>query len=256
MGDTDSAAELKRAVKLLKETDEYGLDLETTGFDPRQDAIKGISLSVGLPDDKTWWFPFRGAGALPQVQTLRELAPIFSDPSKTWVGSNVKFDLKFLLMNGVSNVRNSFADTVVAQWLIDEESRRGLKQLAKKYLGVEMVGYKEAAAMEGGLFPHIFADYAKDDARYVLELWKRLKIELHDQKLTKLFHDVEMQITMALTEMELTGIAIDKQYLKEFTERMTAQREEARDEAFGIAGKKFKAAAGDAEGEVWLLLRQ
>jgi DNA polymerase-1 len=241
MGTPDPAvAELKRAVKLLKTADEYGLDLETTGFNPQQDAIKGISLSVGLSDDTTWWFPFRGVGALSQVQTLRELAPIFADPQKTWVGSNVKFDLKFLMKNGATDIRNSFADTVVAQWLVDEESRRGLKQLAKKYLGVEMVGYKEAAAMEGGLFPHIFADYAKDDARYVLELWKRLKVELHDQKLTKLFHEIEMQITMALTEMELTGIAIDKNYLKEFEAKMTAQRDEAREKAFSLAGKKFK----------------
>jgi DNA polymerase-1 len=234
--------ELDRAIAALHAADSFGLDLETTGFSPHTDAIKGISLSVGPTDEQTWWFPFRGAGAVSQVQTLRALAPILADESKSLVGSNCKFDIEFLLSHAPDlRIRNRIVDTVVAHWLIDENSRHGLKQLAKKYLDVDMASYKEAAVHDGGLFPEIFAQYAKDDAMYVLQLWlDHLQPELERQNLTRLFHEVEMQIVPALIEMELRGVAINTDFLADLDARMQKQREEGKTAAFEIVGRKFR----------------
>ena len=226
--------------------DTFGLDLETTGFVAHRDAIKGISLSVGPRKGQSWWIPFRGDGAISQVKTLRALAPALGDPGKLWVGSNVKFDYKFLKLNMPEGAAlgNRFADTVVAHWLIDENANaHGLKPLAKKYLGEEMATFKQASVHDGGLFPEIFADYATEDARQVLRLWRKLEPLLEQEGVTKLFHDIEMGIVRALAEMELTGVGIDLDYLVELSRQMESDVAEAADAAYAGAGFKFDIAS-------------
>lgn len=229
---------LDAAVQALTSADVFAFDTETSGLDPYRHILKGCSLSVGSAPDQTWWFPFRGDGALSQVQVFRALAPILGDPQKTLVGSDVKFDLKFMALHAPDvPVRSRLADTVVADWLVNENRQRhGLKPLAKELLGVQMVTYKEAALHDGGLFPEAFADYAKEDARRVLEVWRVLEPLLEQDGLTKLFHDVEMQIVRALVEMELTGVAIDLAFLKEYQGRMEAQRDAAAAEIQKVVG--------------------
>ena len=234
--------DLEKVLAALAAVDTFGLDLETTGFSARNDAIKGISLSVGPRNGQSWWIPFRGDGAISQVKTLRALAPTLADPTKTWVGSNVKFDYKFLRLNmpGESVMRNRLADTVVAHWLIDENApNHGLKPLAKKYLGADMDTFKQASVHDGGLFPEIFADYAKEDAKQVLRLWGKLEPLLAEEGLTKLFHEIEMQIVRALVEMELTGVGIDVEYLEKLSLDMGVEAADAVRTAHAEAGFEF-----------------
>jgi len=229
---------LENAVRALTSADVFAFDTETSGLDPYRHVLKGVSLSVGSAADQTWWFPFRGDGALSQVQVLRALAPILGDPQKMLVGSDVRFDLKFMALHAPDvPVRCRLADTVVADWLVNENRQRhGLKPLAKELLGVQMVTYKEAARHDGGLFPEAFADYAKEDARRVLEVWRVLEPLLEQEGVTKLFHEVEMQIVRAVVEMELTGVAIDLAFLKEYQGRMEAQRDAAGAEIQKVIG--------------------
>lgn len=242
MSGAAQTSSLEHAVNALMAVDTFSLDLETTGFNPHRDAIKGASLSVGPGDDETWWFPFKGEDAVSSVRTFRALAPVFSDPAKTLVGSNVKFDVKFVAVHHPEIlIRNPFADTVVAHWLIDENSQHGLKQLAKRYLDVDMASYKEASQFEGGLFGHIFADYAKEDAKQVLRLWREaLEPALRAQDLDRLFHEVEMPLVRTLIEMEMHGVAIDLDFLADLDRRMQAQRDEAKAEAFAAAEREFE----------------
>lgn len=234
-------SDLDRAVAALRAADTFSLDLETTGLNPRAAAIKGISLSTGPGDDQTWWLPFRGDGAISQVRVMRALAPVLADERKTLVGSNCKFDVEFLALHHPDvPVRCRFADTVVAHWLIDEHSAHGLKPLAERYLGVKMVKHAEAVVHDGGLFPEIFADYAKDDARCVLRLWtEHLAPELDRQGLTRLFHDVEMPLVRTLIEMELRGVAVDRAALAGIDARTRVALAAAREEAHRLAERRF-----------------
>lgn len=236
-----TASDLEQAAAALRAVGTFSLDLETTGFNPRTDAIKGVSLSVGPGEGQTWWLPFRGEGALSQVQAMRALAPSLADERKTLVGSNCKFDLEFLATHHADvPVRCRLADTVVAHWLIDEHSPHGLKPLAERYLGVKMAKYAEAAVHDGGLFPEVFADYARDDARCALRLWtEHLSRELDRQGLLKLFHEVEMEIVRTLIEMETRGVAIDREFLSTLDAATRATRDAARAEALRLAGRPF-----------------
>lgn len=238
---TSVDVDLGAIVKAVEASPVFSLDLETTDLDPRKSTIRGVSLSVGPNANETWWIPFKGAGAVSQVHTFRELAPALSNPEKVIVGSGIKFDLKHLKINGVE-VKCRPACTVVASWLTNENIRvHGLKEQIEREYGVKMMKYAEAISYEGDLFGEgKFEQYAKDDSYYVRRLFvEKLEPRLKADKLEKLFWSVEMEIVRVLVDMELAGVAIDLEYLSELRLRIEKQMEEAKAEAVKLAGRDF-----------------
>jgi DNA polymerase-1 len=232
---------LDGVARALQQCSEFGLDLETSGFDPKKDTIRGIGVSVGEANDETWWIPFKGEGAVSQVQTMRALAPSLSDPEKTWINSHVKFDYEFMKMNG-ADIRTKLFCTVVASWITNENApSHGLKEQVKREFGYDMMTYKEVMMYEGDLFgAGKFESYAKDDPRYARKLGQLLKVRLEKENLTKLFEAIEMPLIRVLVDMELTGIRIDLEYLRELKKRMEAEKQEAMQKAFALVKHPFK----------------
>ena len=232
---------LEAVSRALQDANDFGLDLETTGFDPKKDTIRGIGVSVGEKDEETWWIPFKGEGAVSQVQTFRALAPSLSDPNKTWINSNVKFDYEFMKVNG-ADIRTKLFCTVVASWLTNENApSHGLKEQVEREFDYKMMTYKEVMMYEGDLFgAGKFESYAKDDPRYARKLGHLLKVRLEKQNLLRLFESIEMPLVRVLVDMELTGIRIDTEYLKELKRRMEKEKADAAAAAFKIVGHPFK----------------
>ena len=106
---------------------EIGLDMETFGLDPY--TKKPICIQLG---DKNSQFII-DTSCIP----LRKLTPLLEDTSKTYIGHNIKFDLKFLLHEGI--IINSVYDTYVAEcilWNGYENMRKSLDHVSKRYTGV------------------------------------------------------------------------------------------------------------------------
>jgi DNA polymerase-1 len=70
------------------------------------------------------------------------------------------------------------------------------------------------------------AAYAGDDAAVVLRLIPQLQVELEARKVMKLFREMEMPLVEVLADMEMAGIALDKDFLgrmsSELSERLSA----------------------------------
>ncbi len=258
-------ADLDAAVAALKGTDTFALDLETQSTtteqddatNPRKNRLEGVSLAVGMRPNESWWFPFMNVApeeTFSQVQVFRALEPILLDPTKIFVGSNTKFDLECLRVQGIE-VKNKIVDTVVSDWLLDENQKRhGLKEIVERDLGIKLEKYGSAKAAQGGISDEgrkRFAEYATNDARYVLKVWKDLHLkELSKDpkckdnpkmvpRLLRLFHDVEMEIVEILVEAELTGVRIDMVYLDALEKRMTDEADQAKQAAIKIYGQEF-----------------
>ena len=247
-------AEIAAAVAALEQADIFALDLETIGttkekdsaLDPKTNLIEGVSVAVGLHKNQGWWFPFRskrpGVKLYSQIQVFRALDPILKNPNKTLVGSNPKFDLQCLKVQGVL-VENRLIDTVVSDWLMDENQRsHGLKEIVEREFGIKAVKWAEAKAMEEDpSTADAFAEYALNDSRYVFRVWR----DVHepnlgkDPRLLKLFHEVEMEIIQTFVESELDGVCIDRPYLLGLRETLNKEAAEAAEKACAALGRKI-----------------
>lgn len=223
----DQAAEIAAAVSALEKAAIFVLDLETIGTTGEKDAaldaltnrIEGVGVGVGKGKKDAWWFPFipsrPGEQVYSQVQVFRALEPILKDPNKSLLNSNPKFDLKCLKVQGV-DVENKIIDTVIADWLLDENQKRhGLKEIIEREYGIKTVSWaeaKKAAAVPGS--EEAFREYALNDVKFAFMAWDKLEKRLKKEpQLLKLFHEVEMELIPIFVELELAGVRIDRDYL-------------------------------------------
>lgn len=216
-------------------------DLETTGLDCRKDTILGLALAG---NGCTYYADFRPTlGDSSMLGILRKLRELLNESKITVVGHNLKFDLSFLLHNGVelSDLKCKFADTMIMAWLIDERKKLGLKALAKSELGKERKEFKEVFPKDSieKANPRKVATYAKDDAGDTLALYNKFLPILEKQGLDKLFWEMEMPVMMALLEMEQEGMAIDKNVLQIRAAILQSEAKEAKDAVITQAGKEF-----------------
>ncbi len=223
----DQAAEIAAAVAALTKADIFVLDLETIGTTGEKDAaldaltnrIEGVGVGIGKGKKDAWWFPFipsyPGEQVYSQIQVFRALEPILKDPNKSLLNSKPKFDLKCLKVQGV-DVENKIIDTVIADWLLDENYKRhGLKEIIEREYGIKTVSWEEAkkaATMPGT--EQAFREYALNDVKFAFMAWDKLGKRLKKEpQLLKLFHEVEMELIPIFVELELAGVKIDRDYL-------------------------------------------
>src|SRR3954468_1571172 len=115
-----------------------GFDTETTGLNINRDFPLMLSFSDGI---RRFAFLFEQFGHHPWVTGLlgdREIAK---------VATNIKFD-KHMLANAGVELRGPHEDTVVMDWLHDENRwGHGLKETAHDYLRLKMREFKEVFPM-------------------------------------------------------------------------------------------------------------
>jgi len=132
------------------------------------------------------------------------------------VGHNLKFDLMGMKKTFRNpNFPENIADTMIAQNLLDENlyaGQIGLKPSVKRLLGIEMVEFDEVSSDRTS---SAFKEYAADDARNTLLLWKHFEPLLEAEGLLHLFNSVHMPMLKVCTDMELLGFRWDFEVAEE-----------------------------------------
>lgn len=210
------------------------LDTETSGLDARHASLVGISLAWA-PGQAAYIPVGHAEGPNLSLARLQEwLGPRLADAAGEIVGQNLAFDLTVLARHGLP-VRGRLRDTMVAAYLIDPESRHGLDDLSRQYLGHRMVpitaligsgrtrrGMQELPVAQVG-------PYACEDADGALRLWEPLARRLGEVGGRALFDEVEMPLLPVLLAMQEAGIALDLPVLEAM--RLTLEGELGRAEA-------------------------
>lgn len=200
-----------------------GLDVETDGLDPISAGLVGVSVASG--PGRSFYIPLNhelGPNArLEDVQEL--LLPILRDRAKERVGHNTKFDWELLTRHGLMPAEPSF-DTMLAEWILNPDSRSlSLKALAWSRLGWDMTpiteligrGKKQRSMAQVGVAEA--APYAAADAAAALALRAQQERELRERNQLRLLQEIEMPLVPVLVEMELTGVKIDVDYLRQLS---------------------------------------
>jgi DNA polymerase-1 len=223
----DSRESLQALAKALAGAKQIAFDVETTGTDPMQADLVGISLAV--EPGSGFYIPVghlphaSGGPQLPLDQVLDVLRRPLTDPRIPKVGHNLKYDYIMLARLGLAAAPLSF-DTMIAEWLCDPASRNlGLKALAWVRLGIEMTtintligsGRNQRTMAEVPIAE--VAPYAVADAQICLRLMDGLQKEMRAKNQLGLFQELEMPLVAILAGMEIAGIRLDKAFLGELS---------------------------------------
>ncbi len=239
----NTAESLEKVVNVLSQLESFAIDTETTGTDPRQAALVGISLSTA--PGKAWYLPVgHSAGdQLPLAHVIAALKPLLEDPKVIKIAHNGKYDMTVLLKYGV-RVESVGFDTMIAAYLLGEKAL-GLKPLAFSKLGIEMTPIGNLIGSGAKQISMAWVDiarvteYACADADITNRLSKLLEVELKGQGLWELFTGVEMPLLPVLLRMETNGVALDTSRLRDMSWGMGEKLARVESEIYDCVGHRF-----------------
>lgn len=175
--------------------------------------------------------------------TIEVLQEFHDREDVLFVGQNAKFDVIFARSHFGLNIRADF-DTMLAHYILDENSRHGLKELAADEFG--MPDYEKALVQK--YLKNRNDSYSKvpeeDLAQYlVLDLAVTRELGmiysrrlLHKGLLIWPFKNIMMRGHNAMVEQEMMGLKIDRPYLLKAQKLMEDKLAELQAEAAKMAG--------------------
>jgi DNA polymerase-1 len=124
--------------------------------------------------------------------------------------------------------------------LLDPESRKDLNELARRYLGHSVMDFSELGAERMDMVPvEQAAHYSVADAEAVIRLKEKMLPELRSRNQEKLFYEIELPLIPVLIEMELNGILLDKEVLREQAKELETLATQLLQDIFRLAGQDF-----------------
>ena len=116
---------------------------------------------------------------------------------------------------------------MIAHYLIDPEKRHSLDQLSRTILNYNPIAIesligsktKPIKKMEDVDLEEL-KDYASEDADLTFQLYLKFKKQLKELDLEPLFYDIEIPLLKVLHDMEIEGIKINLESLKEFSKKL------------------------------------
>lgn len=234
-------------VERLNSAKVISFDTETTSTDQMRADLVGISLVVD--NEQGWYIPVghrKELGKqLPLKKVIDALRGPLTDTKIPKVGHNLKYDFVMLVRNGLRPGPLTF-DTMVAEWLTNPISHNlGLKNLAWVRLDfrmteiTELIGTGRKQITMDQVPIEKAAPYAVMDAIAVIRLLPDLQKELKDNAALKLFEEIEMPLVPVLADMEMTGIALDINFLKKMSGQLQTRMNELEDKVYEYVGERF-----------------
>ena len=136
---------------------------------------------------------------------------IFSDSTTIKaIHGGMVFEIGLLQKYGVDVV--NYFDTMIAHWLVDENTKQGLKELMLIEYGKVRSKFK---ALPKDYPVKITAEYCMQDAENTLQLYHNLRPRLEAEKVDKWFYNVEMPLIKILLDMSKYGFPVDLKWLTE-----------------------------------------
>jgi DNA polymerase-1 len=245
--------EIKDLVKYLSGSDEICFDTETTGVDPNDAEIVGMSFSVKPGEG---FYVFCPADEKETAKRLKFFEPLFSNKKIKWIGHNIKYDMLILKWYGYELAGDIF-DSMLAHFVIEPDGKNGMDALSERYLGYEPVHIEELIGKKGkgqgsmrDVEPEKIKDYAAEDADITLQLKNVFLPKLKEKEVEKVFYEVDNPLVKVLAAMEFEGIRVDEKFLKEYSKELEKEAKAAEESVYKQAGVRFNLASPKQLGEV------
>ena len=159
---------------------------------------------------------------------IKIIEPLFSANSKIYV-FDIKKVLRFLKKYNLSHDPKKFFDLKIANYLIDSNRRDDFESFLKIY-GFNL-----------GSEERVF---------YINKLSTIVNKEIVENRIESLFKDVEMPLSIILTEMENEGVNIDTKLLDDIYNQFDNSLKKLQSEIFSLSGLEFNLASPKQLGEI------
>ena len=229
------------------------LDTETTSTVAIDAELVGLSFSV--EEHKAFYVPIP-ANREEALRIVNIFKPAYEDPNILKVGQNLKYDLE-VLRNYNIRLQGPMWDTMIAHYLIQPELRHNMDYMAETYLHYQTIHIDELIGPRGknqrsmrDLSPTLVYEYACEDADITLQLKNRLEPELKKRECESLFYQIEMPLMPVLAEMEMNGVVLDTESLKQTSKDLTARMNEIEARIYELAGEQFNISSPKQVGDI------
>ncbi len=248
----DTPEKRKSEVEQLLKLESFCFDTETTGVNPLEAELVGMSFS---------WEAGKGSYVHVKDEAearliLEEFRPVFENEKSQKVGQNLKYDIEVLQRYDVQ-VKGPLFDTMVAHFLVHPDMKHGMDDMAEYYLGYRPVSIETLIGKKGknqGSMRDVplndIARYATEDADITWRLKEILEKELKENEAEKLFYEMECPLIPVLSDMETEGINLDVEALKTFSQELGDTILDLQGKIHGLVGLDFNIDSPKQLGEV------
>ena len=229
------------------------LDTETTSTSAIDAELVGLSFAI--KEHEAFYVPIP-AEREEALRIVNIFKPLYEDSRILKIGQNLKYDLEVLHNYGIE-LKGKMWDTMIAHYLIQPELRHNMDYMAEIYLNYKTIHIDELIGPKGktqrsmrDLTPQQVYEYACEDADITLQLKNKLEPELKKYECEDLFYQIEMPLMPVLAEMEMNGVRIDTESLKETSTQLTQRMLDIEQHIYALAGQHFNIASPKQVGEI------
>ncbi len=269
---------LDGVIASARESGVVAVDTETTGLDPLNAELVGISLCVardaavyiplghtrlrdaegevdllGKPREGTELEPV--PGQLDAEVALARLKPLLEDAGVLKIAHNMKYDWHILSRRGIDVA--PYEDTLLLSYALDAgRTDHGMNVLSEKLFAHKPIAFNEVAGSGRTFigFARVPLDkataYAAEDADVTLRMWQALKPRLAAERMATVFETLERPMTGVLARMERRGIRIDRQILSRLGGEFAQDAARLEAEIFEHAGGPFNIGSPKQLGDI------
>jgi DNA polymerase-1 len=247
-----SAAERSKLIADLSKQKSFCFDTETTGLNPFEAEIVG--MSIAYKEGEAYYIPFSESKE-EATAVLAEFKALFSNDKIEKIGQNLKYDLNVLTNYGIE-IKGKLFDTMIAHYLIQPDMRHNMDLLAEAYLGYKTVSIETLIGKKGkkqktmrDIPQEEIVDYACEDADITLQLKNQFEPKMNET-LKKLMDEIEIPLIPVLAAMEKEGIKIDVPALAKFSKELEMSLKDLTKQILELSGEEFNIDSPKQLGEV------
>ena len=243
-----SVAELDRLVADVRAAARCGLRVLSDSSHAMSARLVGIAISIEAHEARYVPLDHRALGdesELGMATAVTRLGPLLSDAAVLKNGHDLKLDAVVLARHGLS-LDGIDVDTMLLSYLIDAtRSAHTLDDLALEQLGYQVIPVEEvlgkgAKAMTfADLPPEGVLEYAGERSDAALQLSDRLRPQLAEIALEKLYTELERPLLPVLEALERVGIRIDTAALNSMSTRVGDELSTRQRDIYAMAGVEF-----------------
>jgi DNA polymerase-1 len=186
----------------------------------------------------------------------QKLKPLLENPKVAKTGHDIKKSLNFLHKHNIT-INGTLFDTMIAHFLVRPDASHSISDIATTELSLAISEY--GAETRRPAKEQISMDMVSDEqlmqlscerADVLFRLHDVLDKKMHDIKVDKLCNEVEIPLEKTLSDMEVEGIKVNKDTLKEISGILQKDIESLSKEIQTLAGQEFNIDSPRQVGEI------